>query len=150
MAALSEIDSEMPPVAQSTGEKPVPVVLITPSEGWVSLRLHELWEYRELLYILVWRDVKVRYKQTAVGVAWVVLQPLLTTIIFTIIFGNLAQMPSENLPYAVFVLGGLLPWNYFAGALTRGSSSLVGNANLISKVYFPRLVIPLSGVLAGL
>ena len=128
----------------------MPIVRIRPPRGWASLDLRELWEYRELLYFLAWRDVKVRYKQTALGVAWVVLQPLMTTLIFTIIFGNLAKIPSENLPYAVFALAGLIPWNYFSGAFARGGVSLVGSANLISKVYFPRLVIPISSILAGL
>ncbi len=127
-----------------------PVIRIQPSRGWVSLHLRDLWEYRELLYFLVWRDVKVRYKQTLLGVAWVIIQPLATTLIFTIIFGNLAKMPSENLPYAVFALSGLVPWNYFSAAFSRGSVSLVGSAHLISKVYFPRLIIPISGVLGGL
>jgi lipopolysaccharide transport system permease protein len=103
-----------------------------------------------LLYFLVWRDVKVRYKQTALGVAWVVLQPLATTLMFTVIFGNLAKIPSENMPYAVFSLARLVPWNFFAGALSRGGVSLVGSAHLISKVYFPRLVIPVASVLGGL
>lgn len=128
----------------------LPAFRIQASRGWVSLQLKELWEYRELLYFLVWRDVKVRYKQTALGVAWVVLQPVLTTVIFTIIFGNLAKIPSENLPYAVFAMAGLVPWNYFSAAVSRGSASLVGSANLISKVYFPRLIIPLTGVISGL
>lgn len=127
-----------------------PTVRIRPSRGWVPLNLRDLWEHRELLYFLVWRDVKVRYKQTALGVAWVVIQPLATTLLFTIIFGNLARMPSDNLPYAVFAMAGLLPWNYFAGAFSRAGTSLVGSANLISKVYFPRLIIPLASVLAGL
>lgn len=128
----------------------MPVVRIRPPRGWASLDLRELWEYRELMYFLVWRDVKVRYKQTALGIAWVVLQPLMTTLIFTVIFGNLAKIPSENLPYAVFALAGLIPWNYFSGAFARGGVSLVGSANLISKVYFPRLVIPISSILGGL
>ncbi len=127
-----------------------PVIRIRPSHGWVSLHLRDLWEYRELLYFLVWRDVKVRYKQTVLGIAWVIIQPLATTLIFTVIFGNLAKMPSENLPYAVFALSGLVPWNYFSTAFTRGSASLVGSAHLISKVYFPRLIIPIAGVLGGL
>jgi lipopolysaccharide transport system permease protein len=127
-----------------------PIIRIQPSRGWVSLRLRDLWEYRELLYFLVWRDVKVRYKQTLLGVAWVIIQPLATTLIFTIIFGNLAKMPSENLPYAVFALSGLVPWNYFSGAFSRGSVSLVGSSHLISKVYFPRLIIPIASVLGGL
>jgi lipopolysaccharide transport system permease protein len=130
--------------------QPEPTVRIRPSRGWVALNLRELWAYRELLYFLVWRDVKVRYKQTALGIAWVVIQPVATTLIFTIIFGNLAHMPSDNLPYAVFAMAGLVPWNFFAGAFTRGGASLVGSANLISKVYFPRLIIPLASVLAGL
>ncbi len=127
-----------------------PVIVIRPSRGWAALNLRDLWEYRELLYFLIWRDVKVRYKQTALGVAWVVLQPLATTVIFTIIFGNLAKMPSENVPYALFAMAGLIPWNYFAGAFSRGGMSLVGNAHLISKVYFPRLVIPIANVAGGL
>jgi len=129
---------------------PVPITVIEPSRGWVALQLNQLWRYRELLYFLVWRDVKVRYKQTALGIAWVVLQPLATTLIFTVIFGNLAKMPSDNLPYAVFALAGLVPWNYFSAAFSRGGSSLIGNASLISKVYFPRLIIPISAVLGGL
>lgn len=127
-----------------------PVIRIRPTRGWAALHLRDLWEYRELLFFLAWRDVKVRYKQTVLGVAWVVIQPLATTLIFSVIFGNLAKIPSENLPYAVFALAGLVPWNFFAGAFARGSASLVGSANLISKVYFPRLIIPIAGVLAGL
>jgi lipopolysaccharide transport system permease protein len=129
---------------------PEPTVRIRPSRGWVALNLGELWAYRELLYFLVWRDVKVRYKQTVLGIAWVVIQPVASTLIFTVIFGNLAHMPSDNLPYAVFAMAGLVPWNYFSGAFARGGASLVGSANLISKVYFPRLIIPLASVLAGL
>jgi lipopolysaccharide transport system permease protein len=126
------------------------VICIKPTRGWVPINLRDLWEYRELMYFLVWRDVKVRYKQTALGIAWVVLQPLATTLIFTVIFGNLAKIPSGSLPYAVFAMAGLVPWNFFAGAFTRGSGSLVGSAHLISKVYFPRLIIPIAGVLGGL
>lgn len=128
----------------------LPVIRIQPTRGWSAVNTRDLWEYRELLYFLVWRDVKVRYKQTALGIAWVVLQPLATTLIFTVIFGNLARISSGNLPYAVFAMAGLVPWNYFAGAITRGSTSLVGSAHLISKVYFPRLIIPIAGVLGGL
>jgi homopolymeric O-antigen transport system permease protein len=127
-----------------------PVVRIRPPRGWAALDLRELWEYRELMYFLVWRDVKVRYKQTVLGIAWVVLQPLATTLIFTVIFGNLAKIPSESLPYAVFAMAGLIPWNYFATSFSRGGQSLVGSANLISKVYFPRVIIPLSSILVGL
>ena len=157
MSTLTKLDAptgpppeDAPAAPPAAHPAPRPVTVIEPSRGWSAVRLGQLWEYRELLGLLVWRDVKVRYKQTVLGVAWVVLQPVITTVIFTLIFGNLAKMPSENLPYALFALGGLLPWTYFAGAFTRGATSLVGNANLISKVYFPRLIIPLTGVLAGL
>ncbi|MCL4486500.1 MAG: ABC transporter permease, partial [Chloroflexi bacterium] len=127
-----------------------PTVRIRPPRGWSALELRELWEYRELLFFLVWRDIKVRYKQTVLGIAWVVLQPLATTLIFTVIFGNLAKIPSESLPYAVFAMAGLIPWNYFSTAFSRGGTSLVGSANLLSKVYFPRLIIPIASVLGGL
>ncbi|MFZ2642484.1 MAG: ABC transporter permease [Verrucomicrobiia bacterium] len=112
--------------------------------------LADLWDYRELFWTFVERDIKVRYKQTALGVIWVVLQPLLMTAVFTLIFGKLAGMPSEKLPYAVFALAGLVPWNFFSGALTRGGVSLVGSAQLISKVYFPRLIMPVASVMGGL
>lgn len=128
----------------------LPVTIIRPSRGWLSLKLRDLWEYRELLYFLAWRDVKVRYKQAALGVAWAVLQPLLTMVIFSVIFGQLAKLPSDGVPYPVFSFAALLPWQLFAGALQRAGTSLVGNSNLLTKVYFPRLVIPISAVLAGL
>ncbi|MBD0325143.1 MAG: ABC transporter permease [Pyrinomonadaceae bacterium] len=125
-------------------------VLIEPSRGWASLRLSELWEYRELLYFLAWRDIKIRYKQTALGLAWAVLQPFLTMLIFAIFFGKLARMPSDNVPYPLFAFAALVPWTFFANGLTQSSNSLVGSANLIKKVYFPRLVVPISVVLGGL
>jgi lipopolysaccharide transport system permease protein len=128
----------------------LPVLRIEPSRGWVALRVKELWEYRELLYFLVWRDIKVRYKQTALGAAWAILQPVLTMIVFTVFFGKLAKVPSDGIPYPVFVYAALLPWQLFAFALTESANSLVGNQNLIKKVYFPRLVMPLASVLAGL
>jgi lipopolysaccharide transport system permease protein len=128
----------------------VPVVLIQPRSGWLSFDLAALYRYRELLYFLTWRDVIVRYKQAAVGVAWAVLQPLLTMVVFTVIFGRFAKMPSDNLPYPIFAFTALLPWNYFAQAIGRSGTSLVSNANLVSKVYFPRLVIPISGAIAPL
>lgn len=131
----------------SRGE--VPTVRIEPSHGWVSLRLREVWEYRELLYFLVWRDVKVRYKQTILGAAWAILQPFLTMVVFTIFFGNLAGVGSDGLPYPIFSYAGLLPWSFFAQGLSQSSDSLVSSANLLRKVYFPRLVIPVSSVLAG-
>lgn len=127
-----------------------PVVVIEPTRGWASLQLREVWAYRELLFFLVWRDLKVRYKQTALGVAWIVLQPLLSTVVFTLLFGMLLQTPSDGAPYALFMLAALVPWQYFSGSLGRVGTSLVNSANLITKVYFPRLIIPLSGVLSTL
>jgi len=120
--------------------------------GWSALGLRELWKYRELLYFLTWRDILVRYKQAVIGVAWAGLNPLLTMIVFTVVFNKALgiKSPSADVPYAVFSFSGLLPWNFFAGALSRSGVSLVGNANLLTKVYFPRLVIPISAVLAGL
>jgi lipopolysaccharide transport system permease protein len=128
----------------------VPTLIIKPSRGKVSLNLKDLWNYRELLYFLAWRDLKVRYKQTALGVAWAVIQPLMTMIVFTIFFGRLAKVPSDGLPYPIFSFCALLPWTLFSRALSESSNSLVANSHLISKVYFPRLVIPLSAILSGL
>ena len=128
---------------------PTHEVIIEPSRGWVSLQLRELWEYRELLYFLAWRDIKIRYKQTALGAAWAILQPLFTMVIFTIFFGGLAGVPSDGIPYPIFSFAALVPWTFFANGLTQSSNSLVGSANLIKKVYFPRLVVPISGVIAG-
>jgi lipopolysaccharide transport system permease protein len=119
--------------------------------GWAALDLRELWAYRELLYFLTWRDILVRYKQAVLGVAWAILQPLLTIVVFTMVFNRALKVQGDpNLPYAVFSFSGLLPWQFFSGALSRSGVSLVGNANLLTKVYFPRLVIPISAVLAGL
>jgi lipopolysaccharide transport system permease protein len=125
-------------------------IVIEASRGWVSLKLRELWEYRELLFFLAWRDVKVRYKQASLGVAWAIIQPLMTMVIFSVIFGHLAKLPSEGIAYPVFSYAALLPWQLFSGALTRSGSSLVGNATLLTKVYFPRLIIPLSATIGGL
>jgi len=119
------------------------------SRGWVSLRLSELWRYRELVYFLTWRDVKVRYKQTILGAAWALLQPFLTMLVFSVVFGRLAQVPSDGVPYPLFTLAALVPWTFFSNALTQSSNSLVGNANLITKVYFPRLIVPTATVLSG-
>jgi lipopolysaccharide transport system permease protein len=127
-----------------------PVLRIEPSRGWVPLRLKESWEYRELLYFLVWRDIKVRYKQTALGAAWAILQPVMTMAVFSLFFGRLAKVPSDGIPYPVFVYAALLPWQLFAYALSESANSLVGSQNLIKKVYFPRLLIPLASVLSGL
>jgi lipopolysaccharide transport system permease protein len=128
----------------------LPVLRIEPSRGWVSLRLGELWEYRELLYFLVWRDIKVRYKQTALGAAWAILQPVLTMVVFSVFFGRLAKVPSDGIPYPVFALAALVPWQLFAYSVSESTNSLVVSQNLIKKVYFPRLVIPVASVLAGL
>jgi lipopolysaccharide transport system permease protein len=128
----------------------LPVLRIEPSSGCVSLRLGELWEYRELLYFLVWRDIKVRYKQTALGAAWAILQPVMTMMVFSVFFGRLAKVPSDGIPYPVFVYAALLPWQLFAYALSESANSLVVSQNLIKKVYFPRLVVPIASVLSGL
>lgn len=132
------------------GNSAAEVLVIQPTRGWLKLNLGELWAYRELLYFLVWRDVKVRYKQTALGAAWAVLQPLLTMLVFSVFFGRLAKVPSDGVPYPVFAYAALLPWQLFAYALTESANSLVGSQNLIKKVYFPRLVVPISSVLSGL
>lgn len=128
----------------------VPITVIEPSRGWVAVRLDELWAHRELLYFFVWRDVKVRYKQTALGAAWAVLQPLLTMLIFTIFFGRMAGIGSEGVPYPIFSYAGLLPWTFFSQGLGQASNSLVGSASLLKKVYFPRLIVPVAAVLGGL
>jgi lipopolysaccharide transport system permease protein len=126
-----------------------PTCVIQPQRGLVdSLDVAALWEYRELLYFQVWRDVKVRYKQTVIGAGWAILQPAMSVALFTLVFGNLGKIPSDGLPYAVFVYTALLPWTYFSSALSRSGTSLVGNANLITKVYFPRLLIPVASVIA--
>ena len=123
--------------------------VIEPPKGWAPLELGEVWKFHELLFFLTWRDIMVRYKQTALGAAWAILQPVLTMVVFSIIFGGLAHLPSNGIPYPIFTFTALLPWQLFAFALTNSSNSLVGSQNLINKVYFPRLVIPLSSVLAG-
>jgi len=125
------------------------VLRIEPSRGWVSLKLDELWEYRELLYFLTWRDIKVRYKQTALGAAWAIIQPFLTMLVFSLFFGRLARVPSDGVPYPIFSFAALVPWTFFANGLSQSSNSLVGSSNLITKVYFPRLTIPISAVLSG-
>jgi lipopolysaccharide transport system permease protein len=127
-----------------------PVLRITPPDRWWVLPVGELWDSRELLYFFVWRDIKVRYKQTAIGAAWAVLQPLLTMLVFSLFFGKLAHIPSEGLPYPIFYYSALLPWTYFAAALQAGTNTIVENQRVITKVYFPRLTLPLSSVLSGL
>lgn len=128
----------------------VPALIIRPSAGWIPLNFRDLWAYRELFYFLVWRDVKVRYKQTVLGVAWAVIQPFTAMVIFTVIFGRLARLPSDGLPYPIFTYTALLPWNFFAMALSRSGNSIVSNSNLITKVYFPRLIVPTAAAIVGI
>lgn len=132
--------------AQTAGAPDLPTKVMEPGRGLLDLNLGEVWRYRELLFFLIWREVKVRYKQTLLGAAWAVLQPLLTMVIFSLIFGRFANIPSDDLPYPIFSFTALLPWQYFASAIDRSGNSLVANARLISKVYFPRLIIPLAAV----
>jgi lipopolysaccharide transport system permease protein len=129
--------------------EPKPVITLEPSRDLVSLSLRDLWEYRELLYFLTWRDIKVRYKQTLLGAAWAIIQPFFTMVVFSLFFGKLAGVPSDGIPYPLFSFAALVPWTFFAYSLNQSANSLVGNANLIQKVYFPRLVIPVSSVLSG-
>ena len=128
---------------------PLPVTVIRPSRGWVPVDLGELWEYRELLYFLVWRDVKVRYKQTFLGAAWAILQPVATTVVFSLFFGRLAKVPSEGVPYPLFSFAALVPWTFFANGLTQSANSVVASQNLITKIYFPRVAIPIATVFSG-
>ena len=132
------------------GRTDLPPVLVRPLRGWLSIDLGELWRYRDLLYIFVWRDIKVRYKQTIFGVAWAIAQPLLMMIVFSLFFGTLAKVPSQGIPYPLFTYSALLPWTLFASGITRASNSLVSESNLIQKVYFPRLLMPLSSILSPL
>jgi len=128
----------------------IPVTIIRPSRGWVPLKLRELWEYRELLYFLVWRDIKVRYKQTVIGAGWAIIQPFFTMVVFSVFFGHLARIPSEGIPYPIFAYSALVPWMYFSNALSQVSNSLVEHQRVITKIYFPRLILPLASVLSGL
>lgn len=147
MSAISKVNSRVSG-SQSGGKDNF--LRIAPSKGWVSLKLRELWEYRELGYFLIWRDIKVRYKQTALGAAWAIIQPVSTMLVFSLFFGKLAKMPSDGIPYPVFSFAALVPWSFFAQGLGAASSSLVGSSNLIKKVYFPRLIFPITGVLSGI
>jgi lipopolysaccharide transport system permease protein len=152
---MTEADRRVGPARRADDSMPLvdaalPTIRIEPTEGLASLGLRDVWAYRELLYFLAWRDVKVRYKQTLLGVLWVVLQPLVSMAIFTVLFGVLLNVDSGDVPYPVFAFAGLLPWNYFSQALNRASTSVVNSSHLITKIYFPRLVIPLSGVLSSL
>jgi lipopolysaccharide transport system permease protein len=143
-AAGAAADHSPPPLPDE------PLVVIEQSSGWAPVRFGDLWTYRELLYFLIWRDLKVRYKQAALGLAWVIMQPLLVTIIFTVFLGMLARVPSDDFPYPLFVYAGLLPWTFFSNAVVGSGNSIVGNANLITKVYFPRVIIPAAAIGARL
>ena len=140
----------MSTVGKVLSDAEIPLLEIVPPRRGPYLNLHEVWEYRELLYFLVWRDLKVRYKQTAIGVGWVVIQPFMTMVVFTLFFGRLAKIPSEGLPYPLFYYSALLPWTYFAGALVNATNSMVEHQRVITKVYFPRILLPFAGVLSGL
>ena len=129
---------------------PPPHLHISPPKKWIPINLRELWNYRELLYSFTWRDVKIRYKQTALGFLWAIIQPLFMMLIFTVFFGRLAKIPSDGIPYPLFVLAALLPWTLFAEGITRSTTSMITNANIMTKVYFPRLIMPFSGILSPL
>ncbi len=148
MASVGTIGSQ--PAGLGPGSRAsTTTVRIQPSRGWVPLKLSDVWEYRELLYFLVWRDIKVRYKQTALGAAWAIIQPVMTMVVFSIFFGRLAKIPSDGIPYPIFSYAALVPWTFFATGLAQASDSLVGSANLVRKVYFPRLILPTAAVLSG-
>jgi lipopolysaccharide transport system permease protein len=140
---LADKQQSQPPVSS------LPYVIIKPSSRWSPVNFSELWIYRELLYFFIWRDIKVRYKQTIMGVLWAIIQPLFTMVIFSLFFGGLAGVPSDDVPYPLFSLAALVPWTFFANALTLGSNSLVNNADMIRKIYFPRLTLPAAAVMAG-
>ncbi|HLF26884.1 MAG TPA: ABC transporter permease [Anaerolineae bacterium] len=148
-----QLDNRFEPRLTTTPSLPtkatLPVIRIEPSKGWVSLKLRELWAHRELLYFLTWRDIKVRYKQTVLGAAWAVIQPFFTMVVFSLFFGRLAKVPSDGIPYPIFSYAALVPWTFFAQGLNQASNSLVIGAKLIKKVYFPRLVMPIATILAG-
>lgn len=133
---------------ENEATRPIEKIVVEPARAWEVPRLGEIWAYRELFYFLAWRDIKVRYKQTLIGAAWAVLQPLLTTVVFSLVFGGLLNVRSEGVPYPIFAFAALLPWTFFASALTQSSNSLIYDANLISKVYFPRLIAPLAATVA--
>jgi lipopolysaccharide transport system permease protein len=131
------------------GEFVGPITEIVPARGWVNLKLREVWAYRELLFFLTWRDIKVRYKQTVLGASWAIIQPFMTMVVFSLFFGGLAKVPSEGVPYPIFSMAAVVPWTFFANSVTTSSNSLVGSAALIKKVFFPRLVVPISSVLGN-
>src|SRR4051794_27057474 len=126
------------------------ITVIEPPSGWLNINVRELWDHRELVYFLVWREIKVRYKQTALGAAWAIMQPLFTMVIFSLFFGRLAKMPSDGAPYPIFVLVALVPWTFFSNGMSQAANSLVNSANLVGKIYFPRLAVPIGSVLSAL
>jgi len=150
MSTIETIEIEKNGNTSLKPDTSLPYSVIEPRSLWSELSLKELWRYRELFYFLTWRDVKVRYKQTVLGIAWAVIQPLFNMLLFTLLFGKLAKLPSDNIPYPLFAFAGLFPWTFFANAISTASNSLVGNSHLITKVYFPRLIIPAAAILAAL
>jgi lipopolysaccharide transport system permease protein len=143
-------ESTVTPSQELITHTPRVQIVITPSKGWVPLKLREIWEYRELLFFLTWRDIKIRYKQTVLGAGWAIIQPFMTMVVFSLFFGRLAQVPSDGIPYPVFAYAALIPWTFFANALTQSANSLVADTNLIKKVYFPRLIMPAATTFSGL
>jgi lipopolysaccharide transport system permease protein len=148
-SAKRMLNEELTHMNKTEGEN-IPFIRIEPSSGWTALKLNELWEYRELLGIFVWRDLKVRYRQTVIGALWAVVQPFLTMVIFSVFFGRLAGVPSDSIPYPIFSYAALVPWTFFANSINMASNSLVNNAEMIKKIYFPRLTMPFASMLAGL
>jgi lipopolysaccharide transport system permease protein len=148
----STLNSQVKPGDSAAGPhaKQLHAVVIQPTRGWSALGLREMWKSRELLYFMIWRDIKVRYKQTALGAAWAIIQPFFTMVVFSLFFGRLAGIPSDGVPYPIFSYAALVPWTFFANGLALASNSLVGSANLISKVYFPRLIVPTATILSGI
>jgi lipopolysaccharide transport system permease protein len=145
-----QVTGEIEPQSLPLPEANYPYLRIEADRGWASLQLRELWEYRELLYFLIWRDVKVRYKQTVIGIGWAFIQPFLTMVVFSVIFGQLANLPSDGIPYPIFSFAALVPWGFFSRGLTGASNSMLGNAGMIKKVYFPRLILPIADVASGI
>jgi len=148
MAANSAIEGQIP-LDEIRKTQLKTVLRIEPSKGWAPLKIGELWEYRELIYFLAWSNVKIRYKQTVLGAAWAIIQPFMTMLVFSLFFGKLAKVPSDNVPYPVFSFAALVPWTFFSNSLRLASNSLIGSAHLITKIYFPRLAIPIATVLSG-
>src|SRR5260221_5984008 len=135
--------------AEQSGENNSPIYRVNASQRWSTLDLHEIWEHRELLYFLVWRDIKIRYKQTVIGAGWAIIQPIATMLVFSVFFGGLLKISSNGIPYPVFSYAALVPWTFFANGIGQASDSLVGNSSLLKKIYFPRLIMPIARILGG-